>query len=1165
MTESGGPVNQAGIRYQDQIGALYLGRMLDPTERPRNEQPVEVRVEAPLDVDDFNVRFADGSRRFFQVKLSLSARGSAWSALWKVFYNQIHRSFNTGDRIELILGEPSQLATDLSGITRRHSGSDVTEWQNRLSSAQSKLVSSIQNIIAGSIQDVWNIAINLDVSIMPSNTLMRDLVPLWMPATSVSATRLFRTLTEIAWEGAATRVCFDGASLYDRLRIEAGISVSSPASWGSSQYREALIALGSIEVPGTEFSQPSETEYPWPKCTKYDRERRADFDDDFAGWRDSNTETQVDLRNFPSIDLSAIVIIAGPGFGKTTLVNAIARKSALAGLIPAIVPVTKLSDSNLSIADYLSERLNREFDVQINWRAAVNTGCFVLLLDGLDEVSSDRRTLILERLKVFRASYSNLRWLMTVRDAAALALPEDATVVELNPLQDKDIYSYVSFYRPNEPHIAQRLINKMEAKPELARLARIPIFLALMLVMRQENKSLQRSDLLDTYLETLFRPAAYKATQLDNIETDVLRRISERVAFDALEQDTIGISIRQLERCVRSIDTNYRTDEICEALVRRGVLRKAGLAKLTFPFPVVQEYLASTELLENYCDQIPERLAMIARRPWAQAIQFALERHPAPSSIIEKMLGRKDDVFHTGLRLLGRCLANGMHASNMQWNAIGDRLADIWGNVSWRTNKLVGSIIVDAFSKPLHSAVKLKLRNRHLIHDGADEIIAQLRDTELTLEILENYFDGDVEFFVNLGKVQSEVNRLGTTAFNFYIDMCRRVVGTDKDGSAISSLICAMELGCVDAEVAYSAANDISLPSDVRLAAWVQSQHEFDLATEELIIEAMQTDSYNFLSSAARALASQRVEMTSVIRILQTPRVPKENSMNVMDYIFVDWKELGCVDKLEALLSTEGVSEKTLDQASLYTINAGVLSVFNKLIDRIPVMDTEMIAATLAMFGHLLERSSVERAVSAIEYRSWEAKDRVSIANALTTGLTYRLDMIGLNCGGLEPVPYHPGRTVPFALLKKWIDIDDYEPHDRLRITLDAQNLGVPGVINHLRSAFDLAIKTPYIEECADGALAGRALEVLNAKGNRPTLDELEQLALSETYNFASSIVGVIAKGGGMLEAEVLMRLHENISSSMLRSTILEQLEPLASRLGLRITLSGKKLKSEAI
>jgi hypothetical protein len=167
LTEAGGPVTQAGIRYQDQVAALYLGRMIDPRERPRHDEPVEVRIEAPQDVDDFIVRFADGSRRFFQVKLSLDAAGPAWKALWPSFRRQLDADFTLDDRLELVLGEPSQLASQLSEITKRHEGSDVTEWQKRLTVSQRRLVSSIQELLAGDIQEVWRVVTHLEISIWP--------------------------------------------------------------------------------------------------------------------------------------------------------------------------------------------------------------------------------------------------------------------------------------------------------------------------------------------------------------------------------------------------------------------------------------------------------------------------------------------------------------------------------------------------------------------------------------------------------------------------------------------------------------------------------------------------------------------------------------------------------------------------------------------------------------------------------------------------------------------------------------------------------------------------------------------------------------------------------------------------------------------------------------
>lgn len=1165
LTEAGGPVTQAGIRYQDQVAALYLGRMIDPRERPRRDQPVAVRIEAPQDVDDFVVRFADGARRFFQVKLSLNANGPAWEALWPSFRRQLDTDFAFEDRLELVLGEPSQLAHNLTAITQRHEGSDFSEWQERLTERQRGLVSSIQALLGDDIQEVWRVVTSLTISIWPCDGLERDFVPLWMPPSTVPSLRIFQALSNMAWDGATVRACFDGPTLYDRLRTEAGIEIHDPLSWGSAQYRQAIAALSAIEVPGTGFRQPAETTYLWPKCLRYDRDRLPDFDDDLPGWQALNVGATVELRDFPCLDLGAVVVVAGPGFGKTTLIHAIARKAALAGLLPAIVPITKLSESGLSIAEYLSEQLNNEFDVQIDWRTAANVGTLVLLLDGLDEVSSDRRTLMLERLKVYRASHPGVRWLMTVRDAAVLAPPEDATVVELAPLQNEDIPQYVDFYRPGEPGIAQNLLDRMSARSELAHLVRIPIFLALMLVMRQENANLRRSDLLDIYLETLFHPAAFKATQADTVDTSALRRIAERAAFDALETDTIGVSCRLLERCVKDIASDLRTDEVCEALVKRGVLRRVNPARLTFPFPIIQEYLASAELLEHHSDQLAQRLAMIVRRPWAQAIQFALERHRNPGPLIDEVLRREDDVFHTGLRLLGRCLANGMPASNAQWQVMGDRFAGIWGKASWRTNRLIDSIIVDAFSQPLHPAVRARLGERYLIHSGAGMIVARLRDTNLSLEVLGELLDGDIELMLNLGDMQSEIDRLGTTAFNRYIARCRISPGKSEDEHAISSLVGHMKNGCVDSEVAFAAASDETLPIEVRLTAWSQSMRELDAATEELIVQAMTADGFHPMASAAQALSSPQVDIRSIVRLLCSSQVPSEHTLKVVEYLIGDWEKFGCIGKLNELLAADGLSEEMQNLVSLYAVNAGYLSVFDSVLDRIPDMRAEMVGATVALFGHILERPRVQRAVSAIASREWSASDRISIAGSLTIGLTYRMKMTGMRSGVLEPIPPHPGRTIPFSLLEEWMARDDYEPLDHLRLTLDAMQLGVPGAANNFRPLFDAAITGLADDDYVGGSLVGRALEFLYANGMSPPLEELERLALSATYNLASSVVGVIAKGGTEIEAETLRRLYENVTSEMLRNVILGVLEPLAGRLGLRITRSDNKLTAMLI
>lgn len=103
--------------------------------------------------------------------------------------------------------------------------------------------------------------------------------------------------------------------------------------------------------------------------------------------------------------------------------------------------------------------------------------------------------------------------------------------------------------------------------------------------------------------------------------------------------------------------------------------------------------------------------------------------------------------------------------------------------------------------------------------------------------------------------------------------------------------------------------------------------------------------------------------------------------------------------------------------------------------------------------------------------------------------------MIGLRSGTLEAIPPHPGRTAPHDLLRRWLEDDNYEPIERLGMTLDAVPLGVADARRCLRPAFDAAMAAGAGEQANNAALAARALETLHADNGSIHLDELERLA----------------------------------------------------------------------
>lgn len=69
----------------------------------------------------------------------------------------------------------------------------------------------------------------------------------------------------------------------------------------------------------------------------------------------------------------------------------------------------------------------------------------------------------------------------------------------------------------------------------------------------------------------------------------------------------------------------------------------------------------------------------------------------------------------------------------------------------------------------------------------------------------------------------------------------------------------------------------------------------------------------------------------------------------------------------------------------------------------------------------------------------------------------------------------------------------------------------------------------------------------------------LEHFAVDGPYNLAAVAISMIAKGGSTAHAESLIDLYERVRADH-RHTLLGAFEPLAARLGLRITKVGAKL-----
>lgn len=276
--------------------------------------------------------------------------------------------------------------------------------------------------------------------------------------------------------------------------------------------------------------------------------------------------------------------------------------------------------------------------------------------------------------------------------------------------------------------------------------------------------------------------------------------------------NTVRLLLREHESARAS------ADELFDDAVRCGVLRRPRHAHLAFPFPIVQEYLAGLELVEAHREEIPARARRASERPWAQAVQFALERLVDASAVAEMLLAEEDDAFATNVRLLARCHLNGMRCRPELQVQIGDRLAEAWRSQGFWTARSIGQMLHDGWIQPpLRAPLRTALHQYSLLHYGADGILRALRDPELTLSVLVAFI-ARPRMIAHLSAFQSAVNDVAPQALPLYLAAANRLPPDEVWTAA--ALIGHLPPKVVPESNLRAAYEDESLPPGVRIATW---------------------------------------------------------------------------------------------------------------------------------------------------------------------------------------------------------------------------------------------------------------------------------------------------------------------------------------------------------
>jgi predicted NACHT family NTPase len=185
---------------------------------------------------------------------------------------------------------------------------------------------------------------------------------------------------------------------------------------------------------------------------------------------------------------NALLIIGGPGSGKTTTLLELAQsklKEAQVDTlapIPIILQLSTWGQIRKSISEWILEELRRQYGVnQVLGRNLLQNENLLLFLDGLDEVKEEYRTHCVKELNKFRNDYGATQVAVTCRtadyDALSLKLNLNGAII-LQELSDEQIEQYLRGTGFDLLAVQRTL----ELDSELKALARSPLFLNVMVL-----------------------------------------------------------------------------------------------------------------------------------------------------------------------------------------------------------------------------------------------------------------------------------------------------------------------------------------------------------------------------------------------------------------------------------------------------------------------------------------------------------------------------------------------------------------------------------------------------------------------------------------------------------------------------------------------------------
>lgn len=411
---------------------------------------------------------------------------------------------------------------------------------------------------------------------------------------------------------------------------------------------------------------------------------------EFEVWHHSSGPTGEHLRWRDTLDRGRLVLLGGPGSGKSTIMRFVAlheaerHRTGAPSRIPLYLPLRDLTEpcSLLDLAR-LALREQASIDATEGFESILESGRLLLLLDGLDEVRETLRDKITAEVLRTARSHPKLGMYVGTRQWAYHWRFPGFLHVQVKPFSQRQIHEWLERrFRRTDPRMTMHLVDAFRSDPELGEVGSNPLLLGLLASVFEHTGTVprKRADLISRYLELILEHwDTYRGVRRSTeyvLKEDKLSALS--VIALATWRDS-RLSFSETEFCSRQEEWSAAKSQD----IARLILRDCGLFtsesegdRWQFAHETLRNHLAALYLVARPDDVVPYFTQLPLKSEhlnvWRHACGIATDASPLFRAVRE----HPELPTHERARWLASALGDGANVSSAELREVAREILD---------------------------------------------------------------------------------------------------------------------------------------------------------------------------------------------------------------------------------------------------------------------------------------------------------------------------------------------------------------------------------------------------------------------------------------------------------------------------------------------------------